>query len=93
MQDEVLEFINRRWQCDAGWLTGNCYWFAAILCKRFPHLEVFYLPVEGHFVAGINGRYYDWGGEYKPEQKPISLFEIQNTDPAWYHRLIRDCVL
>jgi hypothetical protein len=91
MQDEVLEFIQRRWQQDFHWLDGNCYWFARILCERFPYLKIYYMPIIGHFVAGTPSRYYDWTGLNKDKEKPILLDEIQKTDNLWYEHLMRDC--
>lgn len=54
-KERILNFIQRRFpqNCDSNWLTGNCLWFAYILQKRFPDLEIFYLPIEGHFIAGL----------------------------------------
>lgn len=95
MQEEVLKFINFRWKdSDAHWLDGNCYWFAHILCTRFPYLEIIYLPVQGHFVAGrIEDRlYFDWTGIVKVDEVPLYLSWIKEHDYQWYSRIIRDCV-
>ena len=90
--DEVEEFILRRWEgTDAHWLDGNCYWFAHILTARFPYLKIYYMPISGHFVAGTPSRYYDANGENKDKEKPILFDEIQQTDPVWAARLMRDC--
>lgn len=62
MEQEILDFIKRRFPKDSNWLDGNCYWFAFILCERFPNLQIYYEPVRGHFVAGTPSRYYDWTG-------------------------------
>lgn len=95
MQNEVLEFINFRWKdSNAHWLDGNCYWFAHILCTRFPYLEIIYLPVKGHFVAGsIKDRvYYDWTGIVQVDEVPMSLDWIKQNDDLWYQRIVRDCI-
>lgn len=97
MQEEVLEFINRRWKnSSAHWLDGNCYWFAHILCTRFPYLDIIYLPVQGHFVAGLyeDKIYFDWAGLAKPieGEVPVRLEWILINDINWYKRLIRDCI-
>ena len=90
--DEIEEFISRRWSTsDAHWLSGNCYWFAQILIMRFPYLRLYYLPAEGHFVAGTPSRYYDATGRNLSKEKPILFDEIKQTDPAWAERLLRDC--
>lgn len=89
--EEILEFINRRWQSDSDWLTGNCWYFVSILRERFSHLKRYYVPVEGHFVAGDGKHYYDWGGEYITEQTIISWEEIYKNDPVWADRLKKYC--
>ncbi len=94
MQDEVLDFINRRWKkYDANWMNGNCYWFAFILCERFPSLEMIFLPIEGHFVAGNikEGRYYDWTGKVDLQEDPYSFNSLRLEEPNLYSHLLRDC--
>lgn len=89
----VEEFIARRWSKDANWLDGNCYWFARILSLRFPELEVWYCPIEGHFVAGNrNGHFYDWTGRIAAVPSMVRLSDLQTTDPIQYARLVRDCI-
>lgn len=90
--DEVLEFISRRWKKDSNFIDGNCYWFAHILCTRFPYLRMYYLPIEGHFVAGTPSRYYDWTGLNSSKEKPVLFDEIKVIDSSWYNRIVRDCV-
>lgn len=92
MNDEVLEFIERRWKGkNSSFLNENCYWFARILKARFFYLKIYYLPVEGHFVAGYNNIYYDANGVVETSNPIISLDEIRRTDYSWYDRLMRDC--
>lgn len=43
-------------------LNGYCYWFANMLHGVFAG-EIFYEPVEGHFVTKINERFYDIRGD------------------------------
>lgn len=91
-RDEVVDFINRRWlDTDAHWLDGNCYWFAQILIMRFPYLRLYYLPVEGYFVAGTPSRYYDASGRNFSKEKPELFSEIQVMDPLWAAQILRDC--
>ena len=90
---EILLFIKHRWQKDANWLNGNCYWFAHILKTRFPFLEIYYLPIEGHFVCGDGENFYDWTGVVKLQELPILLDDIQLIDSLWYDRIVRDCIL
>ena len=90
--DEVLDFINRRWKKDADWLDGNCYWFSKILCTRFPNLQIYYLPIEGHFVAGDDGKFYDWTGAVYVEEEPLLFSELAQVEPEWHNRIFRDCI-
>ena len=91
-EDEVLEFINRRFSGDCHWTDGNCYWFAKILCDRFDYLKIGYEAVVGHFIAYGNGKYYDWHGEYFPEYRVYEWDKLKDEDDLWYCRLVRDCV-
>ena len=91
---EVLDFIDRRFKnTDANWNNGNCYWFAKILTERFKELKIYYIPSEGHFVAGDGKYYFDYNGLITNIYKFVSLDSILQTDPLWYERLMRDCVL
>lgn len=94
MTEEILNFIKRRFPVDNNWLSGNCYWFAKILCDAF-FLSLYYLEIENHFIAKDEntGKYYDWSGEIVPEEEPISWFDLMKKDPALAYRIIRDCVL
>ncbi len=96
--NEVKSFITRRWAPyeTKGWREGNCYWFAEILCSRFPELELYYLPAQGHFMAGnrVTKEFWDIDGlhtEMSIPEHPISLQEIKEEDLNWYMRLLRDC--
>ena len=92
MNQEVLDFINRRWQEDCHWLDGNCYWFAHILHTRFSILEIYYLPIEGHFICGDGKNFYDWSGYKIPKEEPWLFSDIAINDPLWFERIVRDCV-
>lgn len=94
--DKVEEFIKRRFgDTDAHWHDGNCYWFAQILVARFPHLTIYYEPVDGHFYAGTGTIFYDARGRhesYTLPHLPMLLKYIQYDDPIWYQRIVRDCI-
>lgn len=92
-QKEILQFISRRWTKDSDWTTGNCYYFALILCSRFPELSIYYAGIEGHFVAGKDNVYYDWTGIWKGEEDPILFSELEDWDPFWYNRIVEDCIM
>lgn len=93
---EIKEFINRRFPYDNMWMCQNCYWFSRILVDRFPQLDIYYLPICGHFMAGDGEIFYDWIGtktkDITLEEKPIKLSVIRTKDPVWYSRLMRDCM-
>lgn len=90
---EIELFIKKRFSKNCDWTTGNCLWFAFILKIRFTHLNVYYLPAEGHFVAGALGRFYDWTGEIVPDEIPVPLKEIEENDKTWYQRLMVNCLM
>ncbi len=89
---EIVDFILRRWKVDCDWLNGNCYYFALILRERFNFLSIYYLPIQGHFVAGAQNTYFDWTGEVTLNEEPILLSELVEKEPDWAMRLMRDCV-
>lgn len=88
---DVDEFIWRRFPENDHWTDGNCYWFAVILCVRF-HGELWYDPIENHFIAKIGRKLYDHSGEYTPVEKAYSFKEYKELDPIEYRRILRDCV-
>lgn len=94
--DEVLEFVHRRFSKDCDWMNGNCYWFAQILCERFPHLTIAYKHIAGHFVAfDFPNFYYDYEGIHEADEDEYDIPEefdrICLIDPLLAKRLYRDC--
>ena len=83
---EVEEFCRRF--PNANWTGGNCYWFAVLLQKRFPFFSIYYDWQQGHFVAGINGVYFDWTGRVFPEKEPYEIEALRRDDPLWYSRIM-----
>ena len=47
-QEQIVEFINRRFPEESKWINGNCYYFAQILSIRFPELNLYYLSIFAH---------------------------------------------
>ena len=90
---EVERFIETRFKQNCDWTKGNCLWFAYILCMRFKHMKVYYLPSSGHFVAGLLGEFFDWTGKIIPDETPILFDDIKDCDEAWYSRLLSDCYM
>ena len=93
MNDEVLEFIKRRFKKDCNWTDGNCYYFAIILKARFPIGEIYYDVVNGHFVFWLEGEFYDWNGVVKSNGYHISWDLFDKYDSLQRERIVRDCVL
>ena len=92
--NEVLEFIKRRFADDCDWTTGNCYYFAVILKDRFPEGKIFYDVRLGHFVYHYFGQFYDWIGIYDCNEDyliPWDTFGIY--DSARKQRIVRDCIM
>lgn len=67
--NEVLHFIERftnkgKWhEVIESFTCGCCYWFAHILCTRFPEADMMYDPIINHFVVRIDNRLYDITGD------------------------------
>ena len=94
MKEEILEFIHRRFLTDCDWLTGNCYYFAAILAIRFPGSHIYYDTVDGHFFIRNLGHCYDWTGVIEPDMNKCILWEeFTGYDSLQKKRIIRDCIL
>ena len=92
LENEVNNFLERRFQIDCKWTDGNCYYFALILRERFGG-EIYYVPVEGHFVCKIGEKYYDFHGECSRfYSKPVTLEKIAKDDINWYNRIWKDCI-
>lgn len=77
MHNEVMKFIDRftmrgKWsEVLTSFTCGCCYWFAFILCSRFPEAVMMYDPVINHFVTQIDGQLYDITGEVTQEYKVV----------------------
>ena len=95
MQDEVLEFINRRFPKDCNWLNGNCYYFALILKDRFPNGRILYDAIYGHFIFQLNGKAYDYSGELVWPGGAYVVYwdDFDKYDPLLKQRIIRDCIM
>ena len=95
MQDEVLEFINRRFPKDCNWLDGNCYYFALILKDRFPESRIVYDVINGHFYVWYKGKCYDYSGKMRWSNTGIGVFwdKFDEYDKLLKERIIRDCIV
>lgn len=91
IENEVLDFIKRRFSIDCNWKSGNCYQFSIILHDRFKNSSVFYDVIDGHFCVKIGDNYYDWEGIYSPTV-PIEWDKFDEYDSLLKQRIIRDCI-
>lgn len=69
---------------------GCCYWFAFVLCSRFPGSRIMYDPDMCHFMAGINGMLFDITGNVTGLYDAIPWDEMD--DEIEKQRIVRDCV-
>ena len=91
--EQITAFVEKRFSQDCNWTNGNCFYFATILKTRFPELEIYYLPIAGHFVAGVDDIYYDHNGVVEIAETPMKFSILQNSDPTCYARALRDYVM
>lgn len=87
--DVVLKFIKEFSSVKDGFTTGRCYWFAYILKERFG-ASIYYDAVKNHFVAKINGNYYDASGMVTGDFIPWDTYK--DIDPVHFARLVRNCI-
>ena len=88
----VLEFINKRFQTDCNWTSGNCYFFALILADRF-NGDIYYDVINGHFITKVADTFYDWNGIVKSDKRNYVLWNnMEQYDPLVKQRIIRDCI-
>lgn len=101
MKDKVLHFINGYKKIDVknieyAFNHGNCYWFAFILHTMFQG-EIYYLPIENHFICKIGDDFYDINGlvdeslNYRMDQC-YSWEEWQKIEPTDSSRVIKYCI-
>lgn len=100
MHKDIIYFIEKFKRMDPitiedVFLHGNCYWFAQILINRFQNEnpELYYLPIDGHFITKINGRFYDISGEVIPDQILVSWNNLQKDEPNLSNRIYSNCAL
>ena len=93
-ENNILEFIKRRFNADCNWTTGNCYYFAIILKDRFPEGTIYYDVINGHFTFWYDGRFYDWTGIVKSKDSYYIAWDVfDKYDSFEKERIIRDCIL
>lgn len=90
---EIQKFIQRRFQPDCDWLTGNCYYFSLILKDRFPDGIIYYDVIDGHFIFRYQECYYDWSGEIHPDGYLVEWDKFEQYDSSQKQVIIRDCIM
>lgn len=94
--DKVVDFINKfkfihKKELEDTFTSGNCYYFALILKDHFDG-EIYYLPIENHFICKVESNYYDITGIASMNEKPYKWSEYKNLDSRHYNRIVRDCI-
>ena len=93
INNEVLEFIQRRFKTDCQWTTGNCYYFAIILKNRFPEGKIYYDVIYGHFVFQYQNEFYDWTGIIDSHWYLVEWENFEKYDSLLKQRVVRDCIM
>lgn len=91
--NEVLEFIQRRFKTDCKWTDGNCYYFAIILKDRFPEGKIFYDVIWKHFIFQYQNQFYDWTGIKNPDTYLVEWDKFDEYDSSERKRVVRDCIM
>ena len=94
MEQEISDFIERRFKENSRWKDGNCYYFAAILADRFSFGEIWYDIRNSHFVYGNEAEgFYDWEGKYQDEDRMLIRWSyLVNYDSRQRDRIYDGCV-
>ena len=96
MRDKVLNFINdftkgNRIIIDT-FLNGYCYYFSVILLERFGG-ELYYLPIDNHFIVRIDKVFYDVTGIFDVGGKiSYRWCDFVQEEPLEAARIIKDCI-
>ena len=93
IENEVLEFIHRRFPVDCKWMDGNCFYFSKILLSRFPEGTIWYEIIDAHFVFKYKGHFYDWTGETNPQGMLVEWDKFEEYDRIQKQVVIRDCIM
>lgn len=99
MKDEVLEFINRRFnnpEVIKSFTNGDCYYFAHILKIRFGIGRIVYNEVDNHFGYLSHNKIYDITGIICENFSDDNLWQdwifYMSNEPSNAKRIINDCV-
>ena len=93
MENEVLEFIQRRFRIDCKWVDGNCYYFTIILKNRFPEGKIYYDVIDGHFIFKYYDKFYDWTGIIEPDGYLVEWDKFDEYDSLQKESIVKWCIL
>lgn len=96
MDEDIHKFLERFHsydKIDDVFTRGCCYWFAAILFRRFirESAEIVYDQIANHFGTRIKGRVYDITGDVTDNYHWEPWLGID--DELLRQRIIRDCIM
>lgn len=99
MQDEILDFINRRFnnpEVIKSFTNGNCYYFAVILKERFNRGDIVYNEIDNHFGYLLHDNVYDITGIICKDFINDKLWQYWNfytySESSNSRRVINDCI-
>lgn len=97
-EKEIIDFINGfkkgyEEALENVFLYGYCYYFSEILKIRF-NGEVYYMPIDNHFITRIANNYYDIRGKLNENQYTpcVKWEEYKFIDKLEVSRIYRDCI-
>lgn len=82
--------ISSNQHIDEVFTCGCCYWFAFILCGRFPEAVMMYDPVINHFVVQYENKLYDITGDVTGKYNVIPWDDFD--DELEKQRIIEYCI-
>lgn len=92
---DIQSFIRRfhlSQDVDEVFTCGCCYWFAFILCQRFPgRSRVMYDQIENHFMTEVDGRLFDITGDVTGKYDAEPWDELD--DDLLKKRIERNCIM
>lgn len=92
IQENILQFIRKRFPKKENWLTGNCYYFALILADRFSG-TIYYDKENIHFIVNIQDTYYDWTGIIKPNINNLYNWNhLKLENESMYNKIYLECI-
>ena len=81
---------------EACFSKGNCWFFTTILRDRFHYLnpEIYYHPIDNHFVTKILDKLYDINGEIEDDiDKYVPWEDYKLLDELETNRIMEYCIL